>query len=86
MNRNIEIKDAELLLKPCPFCGKGAVLTKHVGRVRRVKKSTYRGPYYFVGCADPDCILYNDGRHARLIFKSIDIGVVVKRWNRREAE
>lgn len=86
MNRNIEIKDAELLLKPCPFCGKGAVLTKHVGRVHKVKKSAYRGPYYYVGCADPACILHNNGRQARLIFRSIDLGCVIARWNRRRGD
>ena len=73
-------------LKPCPFCGKEAVLTKHVGRVRCVKKNVYRGPFYFIGCADPNCILYNDGRRVRLIFKSTDLGVVVRRWNRRRGE
>lgn len=77
-----ELKDMELLLKPCPFCGSKAKVFKHSGRMKKVKKKV-RGPFYFIGCSDPECILYNDGRHARLLFRTVNDRYMLRRWNRR---
>ena len=74
-------------LKPCPFCHSEARMEKHV---RWVKPSHYmrraRGVYWYIGCSDPDCILYLDGKEkqARLMFASTAKGLVIRRWNRRK--
>lgn len=77
-----ELEDMERLLKPCPFCGSNAKAFRHVGFLKRAK-SKLRGPYYFVGCTDPDCILYSNGRNARLLFRTMDAALMLRRWNRR---
>ena len=70
-------------LKPCPFCGSDAVVSKAVMFSRPFKKGKSKGPFYYIGCSDPDCILYNNGRRARLIFRTRNNGYMERRWNRR---
>lgn len=77
-----ELDDMELLLKPCPFCGSKARVFKHHWCSMKVKK-TVRGPFFYIGCSDPDCILYNDDRNARLLFRTVDAQFMIRRWNRR---
>ena len=73
-------------LKPCPFCHSEA---KMQSAVRWIKPRSYkrraRGVYWCVGCSDPDCILYLDGKakQARLMFTSTSKRLIIRRWNRR---
>ena len=77
-----ELEDIERLLKPCPFCGSMARAFKHSGILKRAKPKTH-GPFYFIGCTDPDCILYCNGRSPRLLFRSVNAQFMIRRWNRR---
>lgn len=78
------MQEAEKQLLPCPFCGTKA----RIMPVRKVRSSCVKkleGIRYAVGCTDPDCILFSDGRTGRLVFTCIDCRQLVKRWNRRRA-
>ena len=77
-----ELEDMELLLKPCPFCGSRARVFKHSGILKRAKPKTH-GPFYFIGCTDPDCILYCNGRNPRLLFRSVNAQFMLRRLKRR---
>ncbi len=76
-------------LKPCPFCGSEAHIEK--GKVR-VKNNKVRGTKtrksYYIGCSDPECILYSNRRYAKLFFtvSKYGIDVMIRRWNRRDGE
>lgn len=73
-------------LKPCPFCGSEARINSAIRWVKpRWNKRKARGVYYFIGCTDPECILYNDAKckQARLMFQSRAMDLLVRRWNRR---
>jgi transcriptional regulator with XRE-family HTH domain len=80
---------AEPKLKPCPFCGSEAHITKVRARFfkGRAKVNKYK-KYYAIGCSDPDCILYSTERYARLFVTASEdgIGTMVRRWNRRHDE
>lgn len=73
-------------LMPCPFCGSEA---KIVSAVRWLKpkwnKRKARGVYWFIGCTDPNCILYLDEKtkNARLMFQSRKKDMMIRHWNRR---
>ena len=76
------MQEAEKQLLPCPFCGmKARIMPIRKVRATHVKK--LMGIRYAVGCSDPDCILFSDGRTRRLVFTCIDCRLLVKRWNRR---
>jgi len=73
-------------LKPCPFCKSEARMISAVRWLRlNGKRRRTRGLYWYVGCSDPECILYLDKelKNTRLIFLSRSRGLVVRRWNRR---
>jgi len=73
-------------LKPCPFCKSEARMISAVRWLRlNGKRGRTRGLYWYVGCSDPECILYLDKelKNTRLIFLSRSRGLVVRRWNRR---
>lgn len=76
-------------LKPCPFCKSEAVLVSAIRwlKVKSNRRKT-RGLYWYIGCTDPDCILYLDKnfKQARLIFASRSKDLVIRRWNRRKGE
>ena len=67
-------------LKPCPFCGSEA---KTIKIYMHGRHSKIRGPYYVVGCSDPECILYAHEKSARLIFRTRNERFLARRWNRR---
>lgn len=76
-------------LKPCPFCKSNARLVSAVRWVKPIgKKRKARGVYWYVGCSDPDCILYlsNNVLRARLMFATRNKAFIVRRWNRRAGE
>lgn len=78
-------------LKTCPFCKSNAVIYKYTKGIRpRFQKKRIRGIYYCIGCTDPECILYADGKHkhARLLFTSSEHGkdTMIRRWNRRAGD
>lgn len=77
---------SEIKLRPCPFCGSKAHITKIKARFfkGRVKVNKYRR-YYAIGCSDPDCILYSTERYAMLFFTVSEdgLGTMIRRWNRR---
>lgn len=80
--KKIILQVAERKLLPCPFCGtKARIMPVRKVRTSHVKK--LEGIRYAVGCSDPDCILFSDGRTGRLVFTCIDGNMLVKRWNRR---
>lgn len=73
-------------LKPCPFCGSEAVMMSNVRWLRpRYYRRKARGVCWFIGCTDPECILYLDKKtkNARLIFQSRNSDLMIRRWNRR---
>lgn len=75
-------------LKPCPFCGSEAILASSVHlRMRRGRKRV-KGLFWYIGCTDPECILYLDEglKKSRLIFRSVNREFVVRRWNRRRKD
>ena len=76
-------------LKPCPFCGSEAHIEKGTlriknNKVRRLKKQKS----YYIGCSDPDCILYSTERTGKLFFTTSQdgIGTMIRMWNRRAGE
>lgn len=75
-------------LEPCPFCGTKAHIEK--GRLRthknRLKKEKKGYLAYTIGCSDPECILYSDGKTSRLFFSASRDGLpaMIRRWNRRK--
>lgn len=74
-------------LKACPFCGSEAHIEK--GKIR-FKKNKSRGATkigaYYIGCSDPECILYSNRRYGRLFFTVSRDGIegMIRRWNRRK--
>lgn len=82
--KKMVLQEAEKQLLPCPFCGTEARIMP-VRKVRATCVKKIKGIRYAVGCSDPDCILFNDGRYGRLVFVCIDGNMLVKRWNRRRA-
>lgn len=74
-------------LKACPFCGSEAHIEK--GKIR-FKKNKSRGATkigaYYIGCSDPECILYSSRRYGRLFFTVSRDGIetMIRRWNRRK--
>ncbi len=73
-------------LKPCPFCGHAAKISKVNARFMkgRAKKKKYN-IYFSIGCADPDCIMYGTKQHAKFLFTASEKGLetMIRRWNRR---
>lgn len=78
-------------LKPCPFCGRKAVI--HYFRRRTAVTDRSGGKpvpvpckgWYGVGCETPDCILYMDVKsaQARLMFSCGSRALAERRWNHR---
>lgn len=79
-------------LKPCPFCHSEARLVSAVVwryfRSKNPKRHRSRGVYWHIGCSDPNCILFLDAnfKQARLIFRTRNKDLAVRRWNRRVGE
>ena len=71
-------------LKPCPFCGKRAML-KYADNVPLLERFGWKRPVYMVGCTGKDCILYmNKARkRASLFWGDANPESIVERWNRR---
>lgn len=80
---------SEIKLRPCPFCGSEAHITKIKARLfkGRAKVNKWR-KYYIIGCSDPDCILHSTKQFAKLMFTANESGldVMTRRWNRRPDE
>lgn len=79
------MKNRECELKPCPFCGTKAKIRKGVVKFKNGKVKKTKKPSYFIGCSDPDCILYSDHNSGRLFFAVSQDGIdfIIRRWNRR---
>lgn len=77
-------------LKPCPFCNSEARIIPAIRYLKGQKKGRRKihGLYWFVGCSDPNCILFLDKnlKAARLIFQTQGRDFAIKRWNRRVGE
>lgn len=72
-------------LKPCPFCGTKAKVSKTMYKIKNMKVKKSKHTAYAIGCSDPDCILYNSGTQASLFFTASDKGLegMAEKWNRR---
>ena len=71
---------------PCPFCGTGAVIMRVVNPIK-IEDRPQRP--YFIGCSDPECILYlnAEGRKASLMFAELTSRkAIIEKWNRRRQE
>ena len=74
-------------LKVCPFCGSEAHIEKGKMRFKNNKaRGTKTTKAYYIGCSDPECILYSNRRYGRLFFTASRDGIerMIRRWNRRK--
>ena len=74
-------------LKACPFCGSEAHIEKGKIRFKNNKaRGTKTTKAYYIGCSDPECIIYSSRRQGRLFFTVSRDGIetMIRRWNRRK--
>jgi len=74
-------------LKPCPFCGKRAIVMRVKDPVV-LEKLQVHGEQYMIGCVTKGCILHANKtrKTAKLLFGTGSYDNMVKMWNRRDGE
>ena len=77
-------------LKPCPFCGGKASISKSRNRNMNcngipIKDIVFPDEFYFIGCETPGCILFVDreNKAASLFFRFYAKDEAIEKWNRR---
>lgn len=71
-------------LKPCPFCGKRAMIIR-TDKAPIVNAFGWNDPVYMVGCVSKNCILgMNKTKHKASLFWGCTYPeTIAEKWNRR---